>query len=49
MRLANALAVSKMYAFAEEQQKEWVIEQYGSWADKLLYRLERIAGKRKRE
>lgn len=47
--LATAMAMFKLYAFAEEQQKEWVIEEYGSFADKLLYRLERFTGKRKRE
>jgi hypothetical protein len=59
--LATAIAFYALYTFAHEQEEEekraqedateeFVINEYGNWAERLIFRLSRLTGsKRKRD
>ena len=59
--LATAIAFYALYTFAHEQEdeekraqedaiEEFVVNEYGNWAERLIFRMSRLTGsKRKRE
>jgi hypothetical protein len=48
--LETALAVFALYQYAYEQQTDWLLENYGTWAERLLQKLTsyRIPGSKRR-
>jgi len=52
--MATALAFFTLHRFAQRQQNDWIVAEYGNWGERLLYRLTRTStqfagSKRKRQ